>query len=296
MVLCASEALEPVTMAEAELRILNSVKGKVEDFLKPICTSAPPRCWPAWPCWKGPRCPPASAKWCSCAWPSPCPWCRATGLFVRANLPAQDQTGLATIGGGRILGVSNVRLRRKKPWTLSSLAARRDALDDPARWCELMLREGAPASARELESKCLLRPEEMSALLDELRANGRAVPLSAGTFTHSAVVEETAAKMLETVQAFHAANPQRAGLGRDELFSTVGGSAEVCELAAASLVNSQTAGTPGHRVRAGRLERPRLRPRPTTERPRQRSLPKRRLCSPHSRRAGHCPRRAARPC
>ena len=161
-------------------------------------------------------------------------------MCVRANLPAQDQTGLATIGGGRILGVSNVRLRRKKPWTLNSLAARRDALDDPARWCELMLREsGLPLSASDLQKKCLLRPEEMTALLEKLRASGRVVSLPGGALTHSAVVEETAGKMLEAVQAFHTANPQRAGLSRDELFSTVGGSAEVCELAAASLVNAK---------------------------------------------------------
>ena len=34
MVLCSSDDLSAVTMAEAELRILNSVKGKVEDFLE----------------------------------------------------------------------------------------------------------------------------------------------------------------------------------------------------------------------------------------------------------------------
>ena len=119
------------------------------------------------------------------------------------------------------------------------MAARRDALDDPERWCELMLREGAPLSARELQGKCLLRPEEMTAVLDKLRANGRAVPLPGGAFTHSAVVEETAGKMLEAVQSFHTANPQRVGLSRDELFLRVVGSAEVCELAAASLVNNK---------------------------------------------------------
>jgi selenocysteine-specific elongation factor len=160
-------------------------------------------------------------------------------FVVRANLTAQDQSGLTTIGGGRSLGVSNVRLRRKKPWTLSSLAARRDALDDPEHWCELMLREGLPLSASELQEKCLLRPEEMTALLDKLRANGRVVPLPGGTITHSAVVEETTAKILTVVQTFHTANPQRAGLSLDELFSAVEGSAEVCQLAAASLVNAK---------------------------------------------------------
>ena len=34
MVLCESDVVGPVTMAEGELRILDSVKGKVEDFLE----------------------------------------------------------------------------------------------------------------------------------------------------------------------------------------------------------------------------------------------------------------------
>ncbi len=78
--------------------------------------------------------------------------------FVRARQSRRRRTraGLATIGGGRILGVSNIRLRRKKPWTLNALAARRDALDDPERWCELMLREGPPLSTAEVQRKCLL--------------------------------------------------------------------------------------------------------------------------------------------
>jgi selenocysteine-specific elongation factor len=90
-----------------------------------------------------------------------------------------------------------------------------------------------------LQKKCLLRPEEMTAVLEKLRASGRVVSLPGGTLTHSAVVEEAAAKMIEAVLSFHTANPQRAGLGREELFSTVGGAAEVCELAAASLVSGK---------------------------------------------------------
>jgi selenocysteine-specific elongation factor len=170
----------------------------------------------------------------------PLPLVPGDRFVVRANLPAQDQTGLATIGGGRILGVSNVRLRRKRPWILNALAARRDALDDPMRWCELMLRESSvPLSLSDLQQKCLLRHDEMTAILEKLRANGRMISLPGGALTHSAVVEETAGKMLEAVLSFHTANPQRAGLGREELFSIVGGAGEVCEVAAASLVNDK---------------------------------------------------------
>ena len=239
MVLCESDAFAPVTMAEGELRILDAVKGKVEDFLEVHLHIGTASVLARVAMLEETQMAAGQKQMVQLRLAEPLPLVPGDRFVVRANLPAQEQSGLTTIGGGRILGVSNVRLRRKKPWTLQSLAARRDALDDPEHWCELMLREGLPLSARQLEKKCLLRPEEMTAVLDKLRANGRVVPLSGGAFTHNAVIEEAAAKMLEAVQSFHAGNPQRAGLSRDELYQRVGGSEEVGDLAAASLVNAK---------------------------------------------------------
>jgi selenocysteine-specific elongation factor len=240
MVLCASDAVAPVTMAEAELLILDSVKGKVEDFFEAHLHVGTASVLARVAMLEETEMTAGQRQMVQLRLAQPLPLAPGDRFVVRANLSAQDQSGLATIGGGRILGVSNVRLRRKKPWTLNSLAARRDALDDSARWCELMLRESSlPLSAGDLQKICLLRPEEMTAMLEKLRASGRVVSLPGGALTHSAVVEETAAKMLQAVQSFHTANPQRAGLGREELFSIVGRAAEVCELAAASLVSAQ---------------------------------------------------------
>jgi len=240
MVLCASDAVAPVTMAEGELRILDSVKGKVEDFFEAHLHVGTASVLARVAMLEATEMAAGQRQMVQLRLTEPLPLAPGDRFVVRANLPAQDQSGLATIGGGRILGVSNVRLRRKRPWTLNSLAARRDALDDPARWCELMLREsGLPLSAGDLQKRCLLRPEEMTALLEKLRATGRVVSLPGGALTHSAVVEETAGKMLEAVLSFHTANPQRVGLGREELFLIVGGAAEVCELAAASLVSAK---------------------------------------------------------
>jgi selenocysteine-specific elongation factor len=240
MVLCASDAVAAVAMAEAELRILDSVKGKVEDFVEVHLHVGTASVLARVAMLEGTEMAAGQRQMVQLRLAEPLPLVPGDRFVVRANLPAQDQTGLATVGGGRILGVSNVRLRRKKPWTLNSLAARRDALDDPARWCELMLREsGLPLSASDLQKICLLRPEEMTAILEKLRASGRVVSLPGGALTHSAVVEETANKMLEAVLAFHTANPQRAGLAREELFAIVGKVAEICELAAASLVSTK---------------------------------------------------------
>jgi selenocysteine-specific elongation factor len=240
MVLCASDAVAPMTMAEAELRILDSVKGKVEDFFEAHLHVGTASVLARVAMLEGTEMTAGQRQMVQLRLAEPLPLVPGDRFVVRANLPAQDQTGLATIGGGRILGISNIRLRRKKPWTLSALAARRDALDDPERWCELMLREsGLPLSASELQNKCLQRPEEMTVLLEKLRASGQVVSLPDGALTHSAVVEETAGKMLAAVLAFHTANPQRAGLGREDLFSIAGGAAEVCEVAAASLVSAK---------------------------------------------------------
>jgi selenocysteine-specific elongation factor len=240
MVLCASDAVAPVTMAEAELRILDSVKGKVDDFVEAHLHVGTASVLARVAMLEGTEMTAGQRQMVQLRLAEPLPLVPGDRFVVRANLPAQDQTGLATIGGGRILGVSNVRLRRMKSWTLNSLAARRDALDDPARWCELMLREsGLPLPVSDLQKICLLRPEEMTAILEKLRADGRVVTLPGGTLTHSAVVEAAAAKMLAAVKSFHTANPQRAGLAREELFSLVGGPEDICELAAASLVSAK---------------------------------------------------------
>jgi selenocysteine-specific elongation factor len=237
MVLCASDAVAPVTMAEAELCILDSVKGKVDDFLEAHLHvgTASVLCRVAM--LEGLEMAAGQRQMIQLRLAEPLPLLPGDRFVIRANLPAQDQTGLATVGGGRILGTSNVRLRRKKAWTLDSLAARRDALDDPARWCELMLRESAlPLSVGDLQKRCLQRTEELTLLLEKLRAGGQIVPLKNGAFVHNALLEETRGKMLAAVEAFHVANPQRAGLSREELYLQAGASADVCELAAASLV------------------------------------------------------------
>jgi selenocysteine-specific elongation factor len=167
----------------------------------------------------------------------PLPLAAGDRFVLRANLSWPGHSGLTTIGGGRILGTGNVRLRRKKQWTLEGLAARRDALGDPARWAELMLRErGAPMTPGELQCACLARPEETARLLEQLRAAGQALPAGGGAFVHAAAVQAAAAKARAALQEFHAANPQRAGLTREELLTLAGVDATVLDLALASLL------------------------------------------------------------
>jgi selenocysteine-specific elongation factor len=133
MVLCASDAIAPVTMAEGELQILDLMKGTVEDFVEAHLHVGTASVLALVAMLEETEMTAGQRQMVQLRLTEPLPLVPGDRFVVRANLPAQDQTRQATIGGGRILGVSNVRLRRKKPWTLSARAARRDALDDPAR-------------------------------------------------------------------------------------------------------------------------------------------------------------------
>ncbi len=56
-------------------------------------------------------------------------------------------------------------------------------------------------------------------MLDSLRAESRAVSTPGGGWLHRDVIQKTATDILAAIQAFHAANPQRAGISREELLA-----------------------------------------------------------------------------
>jgi selenocysteine-specific elongation factor len=139
-------------------------------------------------------------------------------FVVRASVAGAAGTGMTTIGGGQIIGLSNLRLRRKKQWTTDWLAQRRAAVAEPGRWCEQMVRESeSPATVAALQKKCWNRAEEISALLEALRGEGRVTQTRGGGWLHLDTVRRQAETVLAAVQKFHAANPQRAGASREEL-------------------------------------------------------------------------------
>jgi selenocysteine-specific elongation factor len=152
---------------------------------------------------------------------APLPLVLGERFVVRANVPGTGVAGLTTVGGGRILGLSNARMRRQKQWTLDRLASCRDAVASPARWCEQMLRESeAPANIASLQKQCLSRVDEVASLLGQLRAENRAVQAGGG-WIHGEVLQQNGKVILTTIEKFHAADPQRAGLSRDELLAAV---------------------------------------------------------------------------
>ncbi len=196
MLLSASADAAHVTMAEAELLLLDSVKGQLDDFVEAHLHVGTASALARVAMLETTGMTAGQRQMVQLRLAGPLPLIPGERYVLRANLACPGQTGLVTVGGGRILGTSNVRLRRKRQWTLDALAARRAVLDDQAAWCELMLRESRkPLSFHDLQKQCALRPEELTALLDGLRAQGRVLQVPGGGLAHRAVVEETAGKI-----------------------------------------------------------------------------------------------------
>jgi selenocysteine-specific elongation factor len=236
MVLCEPDVLAPVTMAEAEFQVLASLKEPLKDNFEAhlhVGTSAE---LVRVAMLEANEMSGGQQQMIQLRLDEPLPLAPGERFVLRANAASAGQSGLTTIGGGRILGTSNTRLRRNKQWTLDTLVARRTAMDDPGRWVELMLRESSePMTPANLQRRCMVRAEEAALLVDGLRASGSAIVTASGALVHAATVERVAAKVQSIVQAFHAANPQSAGMGRDALQTAVGANAELFELSVDSL-------------------------------------------------------------
>jgi selenocysteine-specific elongation factor len=233
MVLCEPDAMIPVTMAEAELCVLGTIQEPMHDYLEAhlhvgtASTTARVAMLDTTEMAAGQR------QMVQLRLTEPLALAPGDRFVLRANVVSAGQSGLTTVGGGRILGVSNVRLRRHKSWILDRLAARREAMDDAAAWMELMLRErDEPMTEADLKWKCLRRADEMPPMIERLLADGRATRTAGGALVHPATVEQAATKIQGAVESFHAANPSRAGLGRDELLATTRFHPEVFDLAA----------------------------------------------------------------
>lgn len=240
MVLGVPDTFSAVTMAEAELRVLDSLKGKVEDYPEVHLHVGTASVLARVAMLETTQMTAGQTQMVQLRFTEPLVLIPGERFVVRSNLAAQGQSGLTTIGGGRILAASNVRLRRQKQWSIDLLRARRKALDNPKSWCELMLRETAqPIASAELQKKCLLGSDEFAKELRELQTSGTAVATASGLLVHKCSIDRAATKMLETVEQFHKANSQRAGFDQSELFVAAGTNPEICALAVQSLVSTR---------------------------------------------------------
>jgi selenocysteine-specific elongation factor len=239
-VLCGSNSFEPVTMAEAALHILKSISGKIEDYLEVQFHVGTASVSAHLAMLEDTVMTGGQKQFVQLRLATPLPLVPGERFVVRANITDAAGSGLTTIGGGQILGLSNTRLRRKKQWTLDLLAARREAVADPLRWCEQMVRESeSPATVASLQKKCWSRPEEIAGAIEKLRAENRIVSAPGGGWLHRKVIQTIAESILAAVQNFHTANPQHAGMSLEELQAALKSNPVLLEAAAESLLHSK---------------------------------------------------------
>jgi selenocysteine-specific elongation factor len=129
---------------------------------------------------------------------------------------------IITIGGGTLLDVVPPRFKRKAP----ALRAHLELLEhgSAGQVVEEHLRQAGAAGIRagELRARTPFGPERLKALLDELVQGGAIVAVEREWFIHREAHDRLRAQTLGLLQAFHAENPLRGGISREELRSRAG--------------------------------------------------------------------------
>jgi selenocysteine-specific elongation factor SelB len=178
--LCESDFLQPVSMFEAQLHVLPKLTAVMEDYAEVHVHVGTAEAMANIAILDGGPIAPGGSAPVQLRLKSPL--CVACGdrFIIRATAAGVGGGHLTTLGGGRVLATSDVRLRRNRPWTIAMLAARSAAMDKPAAWCELMLKEAAaPLEIAELARRCHMPPAEAQAICDKLLADGAAVRVAA---------------------------------------------------------------------------------------------------------------------
>jgi selenocysteine-specific elongation factor len=138
--------------------------------------------------------------------------------FILRGFAAVEGRG-KTVGGGRVLAVAAPKRRRGRPEVMRQLQVL--AAGDPDARLAAVLEMAGPAGleAAALVGRTALSPKAVSAALERLGARGGAILFdrerrawAAGT-----VAAELSARLLAALDAFHAAKPLAAGMGREEL-------------------------------------------------------------------------------
>ena len=241
-VACAGDAFQPVTVAEAELRVLPNVPHALKDYLEVHLHIGTARATARVAILDDKTVPPGERRMVQLRLDRPLAIAPGDRFVVRAGMAGLADGRITTLGGGRILGTSNHRLRRNRPDVLQALADRRDALDDPAAWCAVCLKEfGDALDLAVLARRALAPVEQVRPIIERLSGEGIVVAASGEQFVHRDVVNAAAGRLREALEAFHSANPRRAGIAPADLLAEVGLAPAVFELALDRLVAEKAA-------------------------------------------------------
>ena len=236
-VLAKGDAYAAVTMAEADLRLQPHVPAPLEDYAEVHLHVGTAEAMAHVAVLDGREILPGESRPVQLRLSEPLAVAPGDRFVVRGSMAGLAGGQVTTLGGGRILGTSNTRLRRDRPWTLRILAERRDALGSPQAWAALMLKEaGEAVGPDELARRSALQPAVLAEMLDRLRADGTALEAAGGRLLHRDVVADAQRAVVRTLETFHAQSPLRAGMEEGALASASGAAAGVFRPALARLI------------------------------------------------------------
>jgi selenocysteine-specific elongation factor len=216
-VLCDPGSSSPVSMVEAELCLLAGFHGSLKDYAEVHLHLGTAAVQARVAMLAEPKMSAGQTQMVQLRLAEPLGIVPGDRFVIRAQAGAES-LGLQTIGGGRVLDTSNVRLRRQKSWTLEALAARKQAIDDPAQWCELVLRQASrPLSFNDWARASRLPEEQLRPHLDQLVIANRIIATGEETWMHLDTVNDLGRQVLSLLRAYHQANPKRTGQERDAL-------------------------------------------------------------------------------
>ncbi|HEY6104888.1 MAG TPA: SelB C-terminal domain-containing protein, partial [Anaeromyxobacteraceae bacterium] len=124
-----------------------------------------------------------------------------------------------TLGGGRVLAIAPRRRRRGRPADLDQVQVLAGGDDDGRLHAVLRMAGPAGLASEALPGRLALPPRAVAAALERLGARGRVLLFDRErrAFVAGEVADELGGRLLESLQAFHAAHPLAAGMGREAL-------------------------------------------------------------------------------
>jgi len=136
-------------------------------------------------------------------------------FIVRTLSPAR------TIGGGIVIEALPRRLRRSHPEVIAAVQARAVAVATPKDFVEYCVKsaESFAAAEKELCLRSKTPPKQLAALLTQLVADGRVLPLGGRLHMHVDTAEQLQQRLLTIVADFHQRRPESPGITGEQLQS-----------------------------------------------------------------------------
>jgi selenocysteine-specific elongation factor len=158
-------------------------------------------------------------------------------FVVRAPMAGMADGQVTTLGGGRIVGTSDRRIRRRQKDLVQRLRRRAAVIDDPLQWCAAHLDECDDAiELPPLAERAGLTVEQCTEALDQLKGSGHAIVLSDGYRVHRDVIDRRASQLMKMLADHHAAEPARLGMQEDAARNTMRVHGELFERIVAEVV------------------------------------------------------------